>query len=181
MEEYDYGDYVTLPTESIDLTELQRLAEAQARAEAKVKNIEAQLNAAKDELREIAERRLPELMDSIGLDTFTTQSGLKIKVKEIIRASIPKANEHRAFAWLRATGNGALIKRQLTVSFGMGEDDEADNLSTELSSEYEDVQDKTSVHQSTLKSFITKKLQEGENIPIELFGVHRQRCTEVDI
>ena len=43
---------------------------------------------AREELRDIAERQVPELMDQIGIGEFKTTTGLKIKIDETIRASI---------------------------------------------------------------------------------------------
>lgn len=179
----EYEDYITpAPEAAVSLAELQKLAELQAEAEAKVKRIEAELSAAQKVLSDLAERQVPELMDSIGIEEFTTRTGLKISIKEVIRASIPKANEVRAFAWLRANGSGALIKRNIVASFGMGEDDQADHLLDIMQEEHiEGVSDKQSVHPSTLSSFVTKRLEAGEELPIELFGVHRQRFAQVKL
>lgn len=174
----DYLKYVQ-PSSSGDLSQLQDLAEQQAAAEAKVAKIESDLAAAREELKDIAERQLPELMDQIGLETFKTRSGLVINVKETIRASIPKANAPRAFAWLKANGHEAMIKRVVAVQFGKGEDERAEALRAALAQEYE-VDDKASVHPSTLAAFVREKLENGDDIPLELFGVHRQRVSKID-
>lgn len=174
----DYLKYVQ-PTASGDLAQLQELAEQQSRAEAKVAQIEAQLASAREELKDISERQMPELMDQIGLETFKTRSGLIINVKETIRASIPKANAARAFAWLKANGHEAMIKRVVAVQFGKGEDERAEALRAALADDYE-VDDKASVHPSTLAAFVREKLENGDEIPLELFGVHRQRISKID-
>ena len=179
----EYEDYITPATEeAVSLAELQKLAELQAEAEAKVKRIEAELNAAQAILKDLAEKQVPEMMDSIGIEQFTTKTGLKISIKEVIRASISKANETRAFAWLRANGCGSLIKREVKAQFGMGEDEQAEHL-LEIMQEghIEGVSDKQSVHAMTLASFVIKRLKEGEELPIEVFGVHRQRFSQVKL
>ena len=174
----DYLAYVQ-PTSGGDLSRLQELAEEQARAEAEVARIEAELTRAREALTDIAERQLPELMDEFGLETFKTRSGLNIKIKEIIRASIPKARAASAFAWLKEHGHAAMIKRVLSVSFGKGEDEQAEELLEQLSSEYE-IDDKASVHPQTLSAWVKEKLERGDEIPLELFGVHRQRVSKID-
>ncbi len=173
----DYLKYVGA-TSSGDLAQLQELADQQAAAEAKVARIEAELTAAREEVRDLSERQLPELMDQIGLETFRTRSGLTIDVKETIRASIPKARSARAFAWLKANGHEAMIKRVVAVSFGKGEDAKAEALREALESEF-DVEDKASVHPSTLSAWVREKLAKGEELPLELFGVHRQRVSKI--
>jgi len=45
---------------------------------------------------------------------------------------------------------------------------------------YEGVDDKAAVHPSTLTSFVKERLAEGDDFPLELFGVHRQRSSVID-
>lgn len=163
-----------------ELSQLSQLAEKQAAAAARVADLEAQLNAAREELRDIAERQVPELMDQIGIDEFKTTTGLKIKIEETIRASIPKAKAHLAFAWLKEHGHAAMIKRVVSVSFGKGEDEKAEELRQRLAEEFE-VEDAASVHHSTLTAWVREKLREGEEVPLDLFGVHRQRVAKIEI
>jgi hypothetical protein len=174
----NYLDYVQTVPEG-ELSQLQSLAEFQAAAQSKVDNLEAQLAKAREELKDLAERRVPELMDQIGMVEFKTTSGLIIKIDETIRASIPKAKAPFAFAWLRENGHAALIKRKVSVAFGKGEDESAEQLLEALSGDYE-VEDDVSVHSSTLAAFVREKLRDGVDIPLDLLGVHRQRISKLD-
>ncbi|MFA7063759.1 MAG: hypothetical protein WC132_06450 [Methanomethylophilus sp.] len=174
-----YLDYVQPQTAGGELSQLSALAEQQAAAAAKVADLEAQLNKAREELRDIAERQVPELMDQIGIGEFKTTSGLKIKIDETIRASIPKAKAPLAFAWLKNNGHGSLIKRVVSVAFGKGEDERAEELRQQLSVQFE-VDDNASVHPSTLAAFVREKLRNGEEVPLDLFGVHRQRVSKIE-
>lgn len=174
-----YLDYVQPQTAGGELSQLSALAERQAAAQAKVADLEAQLNKAREELRDIAERQVPELMDRIGIDEFKTTTGLKIKIDETIRASIPKAKAPLALAWLKNNGHGSLIKRVVSVTFGRGEEEKADELCRRLAGEFE-VDDNASVHPSTLAAFVREKLRNGEEIPLDLFGVHRQRVAKIE-
>lgn len=173
-----YLDYVQPQSEGGELTQLQQLAERQASAAARVAELEAKLNKAREELRDLAERQVPELMDQIGMTEFKTATGLQINIVETIRASIPKARAPLAFAWLKDHGHAALIKRVVKVAFGRGEDEKAEALRDELKGEYE-VEDDASVHPSTLAAFVREKLRDGEEIPLDLFGVHRQRESKI--
>lgn len=174
-----YLDYVQPQTAGGELSQLTQLAEQQAAAQSKVADLEAQLNKAREELRDIAERQVPELMDQIGIGEFKTTTGLKITIDETIRASIPKDKAPLAFAWLKNNGHGSLIKRVVSVAFGRGEDERADELRQRLADEFE-VDDNASVHHSTLTAFVREKLREGEEIPLDLFGVHRLRVSKIE-
>lgn len=174
-----YLDYIQPNSEGGELSQLRELAEQQAAAAAEVSRLEAELNKAREAYRDLAERQVPELMDQIGIPEFRTNSGLKIKIDETIRASIPKAKAPLAFAWLKANGHGSLIKRVVQVAFGKGEDERAEELRERLAGEEFPVEDNASVHPSTLAAFVREKLRDGEEIPLDLFGVHRQRVSKI--
>ena len=174
-----YLDYVQPQTAGGELSQLTQLAEQQAAAQSKVADLEAQLNKALEELRDIAERQVPELMDQIGIGEFKTTTGLKIKIDETIRASISAMNAARAFAWLRENGHAALIKRTLKVDFGKGQDDDAEALAKELMEKGLDADDKTAVNPQTLAAFVREKLRDGQEIPLDLLGVHRIRISKI--
>lgn len=174
----DYSDYIE-PTSEGELAQLNRLAEQQAEAEALVEERQHALNAAQEQLRDLSERQLPEAMDAVGMETFTTRSGLRVDVKETIRASIPKAKAAAAFRWLREHGHAALIKRTVSSQFGKGEDESAQATHKALEAMGLLVKDEAAVHPSTLSSFVREKLKNGKDVPQELLGVHRQRVSKL--
>lgn len=174
-----YLEYVKPESSGGELSQLRELAERQIESAAKVAELEALLNKAKEEYKDLSERLVPELMDQIGMGEFKTTSGLKIKIDETIRASIPKVKAPFAFAWLKEHGHAAMIKRVVKVAFGKGEDDKADELHKQLSEKFE-VEDDASVHPSTLSAFVREKLRDGEEVPLDLFGVHRQRISKIE-
>lgn len=177
----DYASFVGVESaDGGELSALSKLAEEQARAEARVAYIEAELNKAREDLKDLAERRVPELMDKIGIEEFRTSTGLKIKVAETIRARIPKAAAHRAFAWLREHDHAAMIKRVVSVAFGKGEDSSAEQLAQDLTDRGLMPEDHASVHPSTLSAFVREQLKAGEELPLDLFGVHRQCISKIE-
>jgi len=173
-----YLDYAQPSASGGELNQLQQLAEAQAAVEAEMADLDARLTKAREKHRDLAERQVPELMDQIGMTEFKTTTGLKITVAEKIRAAIPKAKAPLAFHWLKENGHAAMIKRVVSVSFGKGEDEKAQDFCKTLSEEYE-YDDKASVHPSTLAAFVKEKLESGEEVPLDLFGVHRQRASKI--
>ena len=44
-----------------------------------------------------------------------------------------------------------------------------------------EVDDVANVHPSTLAAFVREKLREGEELPLDLFGVHRQRIAKIEV
>jgi len=174
-----YLDYAQPSASGGELNQLQQLAEQQASAEAEIADLEAKLNKAREKHRDLAERQVPELMDQIGMTEFKTTTGLTIKVEEKIRASIPKAKAPLAFHWLKEHGHAAMIKRVVSIAFGKGEDEKAEEFCETLGEQHFEYDDKASVHPSTLAAFVKEKLENGDDIPLDLFGVHRQRASKI--
>lgn len=178
----DYAAYTSAPSTGGELSRLSALAEEQVAAEKKVSEAEAALKKAQDELKVLAETTIPELMDAIGIEEFKTSTGLVVRVSETIRAAIPKPVLFEALAWLRANNHGSLIKRVLSLTFGKGEDDKADEWAEYMRKQgMTDLEDKAGVHPSTLSSFVATKLKDGEELPQDLLGVFRQRSAQVEI
>lgn len=162
---------------SDDMKLLADLAEQQLEAEESVEGAELQTKKAKDHLRTISETQIPEVMDRLQLETFKTQTGLIITVKENIRASIPKAKVLEAIKWLRDNGHERIIKHTFSV---IPADDEAAQELVKALNGF-DYSDAPKVHPQTLGAFCREMLEEGAEFPLELFGVHRQRISKVKV
>ena len=175
----NYEDYQNRPQSDDALAKLSQLAEDQLAAVRVVEAAEEAVKDAKEALRLIAEVAVPELMDALGMEEFTTTSGIKIKVSTKIRASISAKHQAAAFAWLRENNHEALIKREVKMQFGMGEDELAQETLEKLDGLT--IQDKSSVHNQTLVKFITELLEQGKPVPEDLFNIHKQRFTKVGV
>jgi hypothetical protein len=177
----DYEQYASEPTREGDLAKLALLAQAQLAAELKVNEAENALAQAAMALKAIAEHDIPDLMESLNLLEFKTTTGIHITVEEKIRASIPEERKPEAFAWLRKNKHDALIQRVVAVTFGKGEDSKATELLELLHQQKLQLSDKSSVHASTLAAFVREQLREGKDLPIETFGVFRQKASKISL
>lgn len=155
----------------------------QKRAEATVARLERELKEAKESERHISENVLPQLMEDMGLTKFTTSDGLEIKIDERVRGSIPKANQVEAFAWLDDHGHANIIKRQFVIDFGKDEERWAAKFQRDLNQRKRPLATKVTrtVHAQTLQAFIKGQLGEGVPIPMDVFGVYRQRFSKVTV
>lgn len=77
------------------------------------------------QIEDIERRRIPELMDKQQVSELTTDDGLKVSVKETIKASISAERREDAFRWLQDSGNGDIIKTQVLAAFARGKMDDA--------------------------------------------------------
>jgi len=172
----NYGD---IAINEGDLSSLYDLIEKQANLERAVLTMEDGLKVAKQELRAVSEEELPSLMQLCGIEAFTTKEGLSVSVKETIRASIPKNKTLQAMEWLRSKGHEGLIKHSIALDFGRGEDEEASALYGFLIDQGLQPEETFKVHPQTLGAFVREQLAEGEDLPMELLGVHRQTKAKI--
>jgi len=77
-----------------------------------------------------------------------------------------------AFKWLRHNNFDAIIKRNIILNFGKGEDQKADKVKEELMKLGYAPQDKSGVHPMTLKAFIRERIEAAQPIPQDLFQIH---------
>ena len=180
----DYSEYLDddAPGDNV-LAMLSGLANAQQEKELEIAQLEEALTKAKAELRDISEHRLPELMEEVGMESFTTKDGLKITVRDVIRAGIPAKNPQPAFNWLEENGHGRLVKREFKIDFGKDEEAWANKFQSDLQKRKKPLRCniKKSVHPQTLQAFIRERLEAGEDIPLDIFGAIRQKFTKVEV
>ena len=157
------------------LAEVSRLAKLQHEAELYVASCEDELQEAKDALRQIKEDDLPTAMLEAGLKKFTTEDGLIVERKSAFTASITKINEPMAYNWLKENGFAGIIKTNLDAHFDRGDSKKADQIVALLRKKGVDVDVKETIHASTLKSFVTERMEDTESdlkFPQELFGCY---------
>lgn len=174
----DYSEHVD-PVSDDTLGKLSRLGSELAEAEEKVEQTEEQLGLYKKRVTDLAEVRIPELMDQVGLSHFTTREGLRFKVVDSVHAHISKANHVEAMQWLDDNGHGPLVKRNVIIEFGQEQEESALELAQELQKKYAGVLQKRAVHASTLKAWAREQLEEGKPFPLKLFGIHTRRVAKI--
>lgn len=161
------------------LTELALLIEGLREKEKKVAELEDRLKAVKQEVSEISKIKIPDFFDSIGMDGMKLKTGEVITIKRGFAASISKANQEEAFAWLRKNGHDGIIKKDVTVHIKKGEQDEALALNEHLAKEGYTFTNKEGVHPMTLKAFVTEQMGAGTDLPQDKFGVFPLRETKI--
>lgn len=167
------------------MARIQGLAGDFISAETRVATLEAQLAEAQAAVRLIEERSLPELLDEaqFGDSKIVTPSGLEVSMSEVIRGSIPKGKEEPAFAWLEKYKHGALIKRKFVIEFGKDQEKWANKFQRDCAQRKRSLNLKRSksVNPQSLLAFVRGQLKEGVDIPMQTFGVFRQRFAKVKV
>jgi hypothetical protein len=152
------------------LTQIANLAKRQQECERAVLVKEDELKQAEAELRLVQEDLLPNAMAEAGMKAFTLDNGAKITIKDDVAVSVPADKKRDAYAWLRESGFGDLIKNTVAIDFGRGEDANAEALKEYCQENGMNYSDKEGVHAQTLKAFIKEQMARGVDVPLELFG-----------
>ena len=160
------------------LDSISRLANEAANLEQKIQETEQRLKETKQALHKITDEQLPEALETMGLQKFTLTDGSEIAVKPIYSASIPKDRKEEAFQWLRDHEFGDLVKNNVTVTFGRGEDDTAKDFINLCSLKGFTPDQLEKVEPMTLKAWLRERVEAGDPVPRDLFGAFiAQRAT----
>ena len=133
--------------------------------------IDKNLKQKKKDFEHLSGEVIPTMMAEMGLSHLKLMDGSSIDVKPNYSASITIANRDAAFQWLRDNNLGDIIKNEISVSFGRNEDTKAADYAN-LASErgYQPTQ-KLKVEPMTLKALVRERLENGKEMPTELFNV----------
>ncbi|QGZ17630.1 hypothetical protein HTVC023P_gp01 [Pelagibacter phage HTVC023P] len=164
---------------SDDITDsCNKLLETQKKIEA----TEEELKKLKDVETTLSEQTIPNLMQQAGVELIKLTGGISVEVKPFYSARIPASRSEEAFNWLREHGHGDLIKNQVSLEFGMKQDNEAKSIIEELKAKGLPVKQKTTVHPSSLRGFVREQIQDlGKDVPADLFGTYVANKTKITI
>ena len=164
---------------STALARISSLAQQQIELEDKLAAAEERVKEIKQSLRQVSEVDLPEAMESVEMEEFKLADGSKVKVGVAYYASISEKNTKKAFAWLRKHGFDGLIKHDVTINFAKGEEEKAKKALFQIQKFGWRHKDKETVHPMTLRGFVREQIEEGRNIPLDVFGVERVRSAKI--
>jgi hypothetical protein len=132
---------------------------------------------------------LPAAMAQAGVTGLNLAGGHALTTSELVTAAQPKDRVDESNAWLEAHGHGGLVKRQITILFGRGDEAWARTFLAQCARRRRplDLSVKRFVHPQTLGAFVREQLklarQTGADpealAPSDLLGVFRLTRAEV--
>jgi hypothetical protein len=163
------------------LERLIELANKASTLETEINDANVSLAEKMDERNKIVRDLIPSVMEELGMAKFTMTDGSLIDVKEHINASIKEEFKAAAFKWLEEHEKDGIIKTKVLSEFGKGEMDDAKKaLKAIEDAGFSGILDR-SVHPMTLKSFVKEQLEEGINIPLDVFGVFQFKEAKITL
>lgn len=133
-----------------------------------------QVSKLKAEVRDIEMKTLPDLLDEAGVPAIKLAAdgnvpALEIEVKPHFAANIAagwdEARRAEGFEYLEATGNGALIKTEISIAFDKTDHDRAMKLVERLREKGLKVEVRNSVHPATLTSWLKQQVTKVRKLP----------------
>jgi hypothetical protein len=139
---------------------------------------ELHLKKLKQERQRIAMESIPAVMDEMDI-TRLDVGDVSVQLKPFVSASIPVNRREEAYEWLRNHGLDDIIKNDVVLSFGRGEDDTANKVMLDLENKGFHPESKTHIHSSTLKAFVKERVENGKPIDLDLFGAFVAKTADI--
>ena len=142
-------------------------------------NAEKSIKKLKEQAKIISELEIPSMMKEMNITKLKLSDGESVEVGKFYSASIPAEKQDEAFTWLRNNGLGDVIKNDITVTFGRGEDNKAAQYAVLARGQgFEPVQ-KIGVHAQTLKALVRERMESGLDVPSDLFKPYEGNRTKI--
>ena len=147
--------------------------------EDEIANAEKSVSKLKEQAKQLSQFEIPAMMEEMHITKLKLKDGESVEIKKIYGASIPQEHQEAAFTWLRNNDLGDIIKNDITVTFGRGEDNKASVYADLAKGQgYEPVQ-KIGVHAQTLKAVVRERLESGREMPSDLFKTYAGNSTKI--
>jgi hypothetical protein len=147
--------------------------------EDEIANAEESINKLKEQARILSQVEIPLMMQEMHITKLKLKDGESVEVRHFYSASIPPETQEKAFEWLRNNGLGDIIKNDIIVTFGRGEDNKAAQYAVLARGQgFEPVQ-KVGVHAQTLKAVVRERIESGQDMPSDLFKTYAGNSTKI--
>jgi len=164
---------------TIDPTQLSEQIEKLNSINAQISNAEASLKELKEQEKQLNNFTIPELMEKMNLSTLKLKDGSELSVKKIYSATMKADKKADCIQWLRNNGLGDIVKNEITVNFGQGEENKAAEYATLAKGQGYEPSQKEAVHAMTLKVTMEDWKNKGNDVPEDLFWTFDGNQTKI--
>jgi len=168
--------------EVIEKTDIQQLSgyclELQA-LEDEISTREEETKALKEKADKIASEIIPNMLAEQGLSSLKLADGSGVEVRKTYSCTIKKDGTDTAYQWLRENGLEDIIKNEVFVTFGKGEDNKAEQLLSLAENSGYEPQQKSKVEPMTLKALYRERIEAGLDMPSDSFNLFVKDQTKI--
>ena len=166
----------------IEKTDIQTLADycrELSELELVIESLEKQVKEQKEKADKISSEVIPNLLAEQGLSSLKLADGSGVEVRKSYSCTVKKDSVESAYTWLRDNGLGDLIKNEIAVQFGKGEDNKAEQLLSLAVQEGYEPSQKQKVEPMTLKALFRERIEAGLDMPSEFFHTFVKDQTKI--
>ena len=165
--------------EKTDISTLANYCKELKAYEDEISDLEEKIKYKKEKADKISSEIIPNLLAEQGLSSLKLADGSSIDVRKTYRCTIKKDMNESAHNWLRENGLDDIIKNEVAVTFGKGEDSRAqDLLSLAGQNGYEPTQ-RQKVEPMTLMALFRERVEAGLDMPSNLFNIFIKDQTKI--
>ena len=167
--------------DSVEVTTIAAECQKLKQKEDEIAELEDRLKSKKQEADDISSRVIPELLAEQNLTEIKLGDGSAVSVKKEFRCTLPKDEVKReaAYQWLRNEKLGDIIKNNVFVTFGKGEDDKAKQLLNLAAENGYEPQQKSDVAWMTLTALFRERIESGLDMPSDVFSTWIKDKTKI--
>jgi hypothetical protein len=185
------------PAGANDLQQLVAYADEMLALEQEMEQLSEEMKKKTARYAKIQLDLLPDVMLAIGMKKFTLSSGYVVEVGDFVRGTIPTTNQiegadefdrgmlmdrrMKALTWLREQGAESLIKNQVVVLFGKGQDEDAKKFFEKIKNEGFPAKCEEEINFQTLNAYLKEALKGGKSIPADAFALFSGRKATIKL
>ena len=147
--------------------------------EDQISNMEKDIKKIKEQADKISSEVIPNLLAEQGLSSLKLADGSSVDIRKSYNCTIKKDQMDLAYNWLRENGLGDIIKNEVAVQFGKGEDNKAEQLLGLAVQEGFEPSQKQKVEPMTLKALFRERIEAGLDMPSEFFHTFVKDQTKI--
>ena len=165
--------------EKTDITNLAKYCIELKSYQDEIADLEEKIKYKKEKADKISSEIIPNMLAEQGLSSLKLADGSSVDVAKAYFCTVKKDEIESAHNWLRENGLGDIIKNEVSISFGKGEDDKAEHMFSLAEQEGYDPEQKQSVPSSTLKALFRERIEAGLDMPSQYFNVFVKDQTKI--
>ena len=165
--------------EKTDIVSLAKYCKELKAYEDEISDLEDKIKYKKEKADKISSEIIPNMLAEQGLSSLKLADGSAVEVKKSYSCTIKKDDIESAYTWLRENGLEDIIKNEVFVTFGKGEDNKAKDLLDLAEQEGYEPQQKSKVEPMTLKALYRERVEAGLDMPSDSFHLFIKDQTKI--
>ncbi len=147
--------------------------------EEEIAELEEQIKKKREKADKISSEIIPNMLAEQGISSLKLADGSSVDVRKSYNCTIKKDEMESAYNWLRENQLGDIIKNEVSVQFGRGEDNKAEQLLNLAAQEGYEPSQKSKVEPMTLKALYRERVEAGLDMPSQFFNIFIKDQTKI--